>query len=180
LAGLAGKELYRMALAGLFRKAKPLSPAPLYMALVGWARTPWFYTDCAVADSVDGRFDMMTLVVSLALLRLERDGEAHRDFGTALIETYVADMDESLRESGVGDLGVGKQVRKMAEAFVGRYGAYRAAAASGEWQAELARNVYRGADAPVAALAAKVAQMQARLNLLTDADIVAGNLGDFA
>jgi cytochrome b pre-mRNA-processing protein 3 len=166
-----------MALASLFRKTKPPSPVPLYMALVGWARTPWFYTDGAVADNVDGRFDMMTLVVSLALLRLERDGEAHRDFGTALIETFVTDMDESLRESGVGDLGVGKHVRKMAEAFVGRYGAYRAAAAHGDWQAELARNIYRGVDAPVASLAAKVKQMRAKLHILADADILAGHLG---
>jgi cytochrome b pre-mRNA-processing protein 3 len=172
------KDYHLMALANLFKKSKPPSPVPLYMALVAWARTPWFYTSGAVADSIDGRFDMMTLVVSLALLRLERDGETYRDYGTALIETFVTDMDESLRESGVGDLGVGKHVRKMAEAFIGRYGAYRAAAASGDWQAELARNVYRGAEAPVAALAAKVEQMRLQLHTLADADILAGHLGD--
>ncbi len=167
-----------MALANLFKRAKPVTPVPLYMGLVRLGRTPWFYTHGAVPDTIDGRFDMMTLMVSLLLLRLERDGEAHRDFGTALIETFVADMDESLRESGVGDLGVGKHVRKMAEAFVGRYGAYRAAAASGDWLPELARNIYRGDDAPVAALAAKVAQLRARLDGLPDADIIAGRIGD--
>ncbi len=167
-----------MALANLFKRATPVAPVPLYMGLVGWARTPWFYTDGGVSDSIDGRFDMMTLMVSLSLLRLERDGEAHRDFGTALIETFVADMDESLRESGVGDLGVGKQVRKMAEAFVGRYGAYRAAAASGDWLPELARNIYRGGDGPVAVLAAKVEALRARLDGLSDTDIIAGHLGD--
>jgi cytochrome b pre-mRNA-processing protein 3 len=167
-----------MALARLFGKAKPVTPVPLYMAAVGWARTPWFYTQGAVPDSMDGRFDMMTLVVSLLLLRLERDGEVHRDFGTALIETFVADMDESLRESGVGDLGVGKHVRKMAEAFIGRYGAYRAAAVTGDWVPELARNIYRGVEAPVAALAAKVGHLRARLDSLPDADIITGHIGD--
>jgi cytochrome b pre-mRNA-processing protein 3 len=167
-----------MALASLFRQKKTSSPVPLYMALVGWARQPWFFTQGGVPDSLDGRFDMMTLMVSLALLRLERDGDAHRDFGTALMETFVADIDESMRESGVGDLGVGKHVRKMMEAFVGRYGAYRAAASLGDWQAELARNVFRGQDGPVDALATKVAQLQARLAALADADILAGRLGE--
>jgi cytochrome b pre-mRNA-processing protein 3 len=169
-----------MALANLFRKAKPPQPVPLYMALVGWARQPWFYTDGGVPDSLDGRFDMMTLMVSLALLRLERDGESHRAFGTALMETFVADMDESMRDSGVGDLGVGKHVRKMMEAFVGRYGAYRSAAASGDWQAELARNVFRGQSGSIAALVAKVARLRERLAGLTDAEILAGHLGELA
>jgi cytochrome b pre-mRNA-processing protein 3 len=159
----------------LFRKAKAPQPVPLYMALVGWARQPWFYTEAAVPDSLDGRFDMMALMISLALLRLERDGEAHRAFGQALLETFITDMDETMREAGAGDLGVGKHVKRMAEAFVGRYGAYRAAEASGNWTQALERNLYRGAAVPPA-MVRKVADVQARLAALDDEAVLAGHI----
>ncbi len=166
-----------MALANLFRKAKALRPVPLYMALVGWARAPWFYTHGGVPDTIDGRYDMMSLMISLVLLRLERDGESHRAFGQALIETFIADMDESLRESGVGDLGVGKHVRRMAEGFVGRYGAFRAAAATGAWEAALQRNLYRGTSGDLPVMLTKLEALQQRLAVCDDPALLAGDIG---
>jgi cytochrome b pre-mRNA-processing protein 3 len=164
-------------LSRLFRKPANINPVPLYMALIAWARDPWFFTAGQVPDTLDGRYDMMALMVSLALRRLERDGEAHRAFGAALMETFVADMDESMREVGVGDLGVGKHVRRMAEGFVGRYGAYRAAESEADWQAALGRNLYRDVVAVPPALLLRIAALQEQLNSLHDDDIIAGHIG---
>jgi cytochrome b pre-mRNA-processing protein 3 len=41
-----------------------------------------------------------------------------------------SDLDRALREMGVGDLGVGRQVKTMAKAFYGRISAYEAGLAA--------------------------------------------------
>lgn len=116
----------------------------LYRAVVAAGREPRWYTAGAVPDTLDGRFDMVVLVLSLVLLRLERETGAEAEV-VALTERFVADMDGSLRQIGVGDFGVGKQVGRMVSALGGRLGAYRGAFAGGEPLADaLLRNLYRG------------------------------------
>jgi cytochrome b pre-mRNA-processing protein 3 len=98
--------------------------AALYAAVVDEARQPHWYAQYGVPDSVDGRFDMVSLVLSLVLLRLERaarDAESVR-----LTERFIDDMDGQIRESGFGDLGVGKQVGGIMAVLGGRLGTYRA------------------------------------------------------
>ena len=117
----------------------------LYRAVVAVAREPRWYTAGAVPDTLDGRFDMVVLILSVVLLRLEREPGAEAAV-VALTERFVADMDGSLRQIGVGDLGVGKQVGRMVGALGGRLGAYRGAFAGAEPLADaLMRNLYRGA-----------------------------------
>ena len=117
----------------------------LYRGVVTIAREPRWYTAGAVPDTLDGRFDMVVLALSLVLLRLEREPGAEAEV-VALTERFVADMDGSLRQIGVGDLGVGKQVGHMVSALGGRLGAYRGAFAGAEpFGDALARNLYRGA-----------------------------------
>jgi cytochrome b pre-mRNA-processing protein 3 len=138
-----------MILNRIFRKAgKP--ERRLYEAIVAAARHPTPYASWGVADSLDGRFDMIALYMYLALDRLK--GEAGR-FRQSLVDEFFADMDRSLREMGVGDISVGKKVRKMAEVFYGRVAAYdKAMGADKEALAEaLARNVFPGGSAPGAA-----------------------------
>ena len=171
-------------LANIFsRKSNDLTE-PLYTALVDWARDPWFYANAKVPDTIDGRFDMVALMVSLALIRLEPEGASVQGFGRHLIETFVADMDRSMREIGVGDLSVGKHVQRMAEAFLGRLGAYRTACADGADEAALAsavaRNVYRSDTAVAADLAQKVSQILAQLKNLDARDVLAGKIGPLA
>ncbi len=105
------------------------------------ARHPRLYADWGVPDTLDGRFDMITLHTYLVLERLK--GE-EPEFRQAVVDEFFRDMDRSLREMGVGDLSVGKKVRKMAESFYGRIAAYDAAlAAPGDGlAAALARNVF--------------------------------------
>ena len=117
----------------------------LYEAIVAAARHPVPYASWGVADTVDGRFDMIALHLFLVLSRLKQQSP---EFAQRLVDTFFADMDRSLREMGVGDLSVAKKIRPMAEAFSGRLVAYEKALAEGKDALELAlsRNVYRSED----------------------------------
>lgn len=118
----------------------------LYAALVEQARAGGFYARLGVPDTVDGRFDVITLHAFLVFNRIKRGGGAERELGQALFDVMFADMDRSLREMGVGDLSVGSKVKQMVFAFYGRMAAYETALASddGELREALLRNVYRG------------------------------------
>jgi cytochrome b pre-mRNA-processing protein 3 len=91
----------------LFKPA-PAMPArlTLWHAVVTEARARRWYRDFAVADTVEGRFDMVTLVLAVVLLRIERAGDGASS--VALTELFIEDMDSQLRQAGVGDLLVGK------------------------------------------------------------------------
>lgn len=130
-----------MILRSLFRPKE--QPAELlYRAIVTAARQPRFYAEWGVPDTVDGRFDMIVIHLFLVLERLRGSPEA-ADVAQDLTDTFFADMDRSLREMGVGDLSVGKKVRKMAEACYGRLEAYRKAHGDeAATAAAVARNVF--------------------------------------
>ena len=141
--------------------------AHLYSALVERARAPVFYSAYGVADTVDGRFDMIALHAFLVMHRL-KDEKGMGNLSQALFDFMFGDMDRSLREMGVGDLGVGKRVKEMVTAFYGRVDAYQNGLSNGpEALAEaLSRNLYRG-ESPsperLAAMAAYVAASSAAL-----------------
>jgi cytochrome b pre-mRNA-processing protein 3 len=137
----------------LFRRSGPqAAQRALYAAIVARGREPHWYLDGAVADTVDGRFDMIAAVLSLVLLRLEALGAA--DDSARLAEVFVDDMDGQLRQIGIGDLVVGKHIGRIMSALGGRMGAYRAAlAGQGALEDALVRNLYRGEAPAPAALA---------------------------
>ena len=137
---------------------------PLYNVIVAEARQPVWYTDARVPDTMDGRFDMVALVLSLVLLRMEREGEAGVRPSVMLTEVFVDDMDGTMREIGFGDLVVGKRVGGIMSALGGRLGAYR----EGDRKAALVRNLYRDVAPDDAALDRAVA-MSASLAARIDA-----------
>jgi cytochrome b pre-mRNA-processing protein 3 len=118
----------------------------LYNTIVAQSRHPGFYLDGGVADTLDGRFDMIVLHAFLVMRRLRDAGQEGEELSQVLFDEMFSDMDRSLREMGVGDMGVGKRVRAMGKAFLGRVKAYEEAlddggeAALGE---ALNRNLYR-------------------------------------
>ncbi|MHA6721955.1 ubiquinol-cytochrome C chaperone family protein [Sphingomonas sp. RS2018] len=116
--------------------------AALYNAVVATARAPHWYLAGGVDDGIDGRFDMIAAVLSLVLLRLEREPGAEA-LGVALAERFVDDMDPQLREIGIGDVVVGKHMGRMMSMLGGRLGAYREALADGTLDDVLIRNLYR-------------------------------------
>jgi cytochrome b pre-mRNA-processing protein 3 len=116
----------------------------LYRKIVAQARLPYFYTELGVPDSVDGRFELVTLHSFLVLRRLKGQGEEGQDAGQALFDVMFEDMDLSLREMGAGDMGVGKRVKLMVQAFYGRVASYEKGLSGGKGilEAALERNVY--------------------------------------
>lgn len=115
---------------------------PLWHGVVATSREKAWYADCGAKDSVEGRFDMITLVLALVLLRMEKSADLAPK--TALLtELFVEDMDRQLRDTGVGDLMVGKHIGKLMSVVGGRIGALRdAMRQSDAMMAEiLARNV---------------------------------------
>jgi len=117
---------------------------PLYRAIVGRGRDPFWYRDAEVPDTIDGRFDMIAALVALVLLRLEAAGEAGRQPSVLLTELFVDDMDSSLREIGIGDYVVGKHVGRMMGALGGRLAALRVATTDEALAEAIERNVFRG------------------------------------
>ncbi len=115
---------------------------PLWHRVVEIAREPHWYAECGLADTVPGRFDAITLVLALVLRRMEQD-EALTIPSVRLSELFVEDMEGQLRQSGVGDVVVGKHIGKLMGALAGRLGAIREALPLGE--AALAEVVVRNA-----------------------------------
>lgn len=104
--------------------------------------THWFLAG-QVPDTVNGRFAVLATVVALITVRLERDGEAGREATVALTERLVETLDAEIREMGLGDPTLGKQVRKLVGAVGGRVERWRAILGSDEpWTAEVRRSVY--------------------------------------
>jgi cytochrome b pre-mRNA-processing protein 3 len=103
-----------------------------YGRIMAQARRPAFYQQYRVPDSFDGRFDLLVLHVCLFMFRAEAEGRAGKAFNQGLFDFMFADMDRTLREMGIGDLGVAKRMKKLIQAFYGRMKAYREALASPE------------------------------------------------
>ena len=150
---------------------------PLWHRVVELARDPALYAEDGVADTTAGRFDMIAAVLSLVLLRIERDRVLARE-GALLTELFVEDMDGQLRESGVGDVVVGKRVGKLVSVLGGRLGALRAAlAAPGETELEAAlkRNVTMAEGRTTGALARRLRAFHDRIAALDSKKLLAGD-----
>lgn len=158
--------------AKLLNRKNAVDPAvirSLYQDIVAAARRPEFYRDWQVPDTVEGRFEMLVLHIFFVLRRLQEEKDADtgenpqaEHFAQALFDHMFLDLDHSLREQGVGDLGVPKRIRKMAKSFYGRVFAYENGLKDDTLAAALYRNVYDGgsvAEQSPAALA-RYAEMQ--------------------
>lgn len=118
----------------------------LYLRIVEQARNPEFFTRYGVPDTLDGRFDMITLHMFLVTARLKKENTPEAlELLRAVSEVFFSDMDRSLREMGSSDTGVGKRIKKMSQAFYGRLLAYQTAGSDeAKMQEALLRNLYRG------------------------------------
>jgi cytochrome b pre-mRNA-processing protein 3 len=122
----------------------------LYARVVEQARQSRLYEAFGCPDTVEGRFELYTLHLVLLLERLRGQGERAAEISQALFDTYLSALDHALRELGVGDLSVGKKMRKLGEAFYGRGKSYDAALGALPDRQPLvdllARTVYEGGD----------------------------------
>jgi cytochrome b pre-mRNA-processing protein 3 len=133
-------------LAFLFRGLTAEAPrgAALFDALTQEARRPDWYVDGGVPDTFDGRFAVLATVTALALVRLERDGEAGNRASVALTERFVEVMESEHRQLGIGDPTLGRVVRKLVGMVARRTGLWRAALTSGgDWAAPTRESLYK-------------------------------------
>jgi cytochrome b pre-mRNA-processing protein 3 len=156
----------------------------LYGTIVAQARLPGFYLAYGVPDTVEGRFDLIVLHLVLLFRRLGREPEAVRAVVQDIFDRFCRDMDHNLREMGVGDLVVPKEMRRLGEAFYGRAEVYERAIAGvgGNGRqllaSALARNIFAEGNSPgqAARLATYVIEAVRHLDAIEGATIACGRL----
>ncbi|HVL78008.1 MAG TPA: ubiquinol-cytochrome C chaperone family protein [Sphingomicrobium sp.] len=153
----------------------------LFESLVDEARRPHWYVEGKVADTIDGRFDMLATVTALAIVRLDMGGAEARAQSVSVTERFIATLDTELRQLGVSDPSLGKQVRRLVRSLERRVGLWRQAVESDSgWNEAAERSVYRG-EPPAAAAAKHVsAQLRRLWTMLQDCDdreLIEGRIG---
>ncbi len=172
-----------MRLAPIFGRAPAdRAASDLYLTLVEQARQPAFYGPDGVPDTLDARFEMIVLHAYLVIRRLRDAGEDGAKIAQSLFDQMFADMDRNLREIGVGDLSVGKQVKRMAKRFYGSVEAYDRGLGAGDNDAlasAVERNVF-GHDAAASQAAMALSHYLRReieaLADIGDAELLAGRV----
>ncbi len=139
------------------RRDERQAAARLYDTILEAARRPGLYLHHGVPDTLQGRFEMVTLHLFAVLHRLMHVPGDDAELARLVSERFVEDMDSTFREMGVGDLSVPKRMHKLYGSFAGRFDAYEAAITQDgdELAAAIARNVFP--DAPEDAHAARLA-----------------------
>ncbi len=163
---------------GLFRKRDPhLQPATeLYGSVVAQARAPEFYRDLMVPDTKEGRFEMLVLHLSLVIDRIRSEAGSADPFAKTLVSVFVTDMDDNMREIGIGDTSVPRKVKKTAGALYDRTLQYREiagaehATSSGALAVALSENVWSEPDYPQAT---KLAEYMSRAGELLEKQALA-------
>jgi cytochrome b pre-mRNA-processing protein 3 len=165
-----------------FRRNQIRDDAELaYRRVVEQARRPEFFTGLGVPDTLDGRFELICLHAFLYLRRIKGEPVPAAALGQRFVDTMFADFDRSLRELGTGDLSVGRQVNRMAEAFYGRIRAYEQGLGGDDaaLAGALERNLYGTVtpdDAQVAAMAGYLRREAASLAAQPAAPLLAGDI----
>jgi len=155
--------------------------AQLYGSAVAAARAQAFYRRFGVADTIEGRYEMIALHVVLLLFTLRGADGDRKKLAQAVVDYMAADLDRSIRELGVGDLGVSRFMKRLGEGLFGRAAAYEAALRGDQAALSdaLRRNVYDGVDPGPGILAELVDYVQIQLEYLADqsmAEIGAGSV----
>jgi cytochrome b pre-mRNA-processing protein 3 len=161
------------------RRANRLLIDQIHGEIVAAARAPALYQEVAVADTIEGRFEMIVLHAALLVRRLLAVGPQAAEMAQELVDRVFRGFEDALREMAIGDAGVARRIKAMAGDFAGRSRAYAAALDSSDeaaLAAALARNVY-GVSAPppeATRLARRVAAAAAALDQAHFEDIAAG------
>lgn len=165
-----------------FLTPRPDPVAALYGDIVAVSRAPVAYLDFGVMDDFEGRFERLALVATLVLRRLKALPAPGESIAQELVDRVFAGLDEGVRLMGVSDISVGKKVKKLAQGFYGRAGAYTAALDAGseaELREALSRNLFAGRIAPEAVapgLLAEIAALIARLDAASLEALLAGGV----
>lgn len=167
----------------LFKRSKPSRTAgKIYGSIVASARQSTFFASWGVPDTREGRFEMLALHVALVMRRLGQIGPVGAALGRAVAETFVTDLDDNMREIGIGDLAVPRKIKKAGAALFDRHQSYGVALEANDGVALEAALVAaltgsgdtNHLDSP--ALQVYTAQLWSALRATSDADCLAGAL----
>ena len=157
--------------------AEPRRGEAMFESVTAEARSPHWYVEGEVPDTLDGRFAMLATVAGLALLRLEHSG--NDEASVALTERFIEVMESEHRELGLGDPTLGRTVRKLLGSLSRRVDLWRAAIEAGEWDRATRVSVYASIEPNRAALEhtrSCLRRLWERLQVLTDAEISEGRV----
>jgi cytochrome b pre-mRNA-processing protein 3 len=144
-----------------------------YAALIRRAREPVFFASLDVPDTLDGRFDLLTLHAWAVLARLRPQDP----LAQALVNRIFTGFDEALREMGAGDIGIGRRMKKFADAFYGRLKAYDEGGEGEGLRLAVVRNLYRGTETPAAAvMSSYISRVRTRLAAAGEGNLEFGPL----
>lgn len=153
-----------------------------YATLTAAARTPAFYMDLSVPDTVMGRFEMLSIIMILYFRRTKSSGVSGQEIAQEIVDAFFQDIDHSIRELGIGDQGVPKRMKKFAGMFYGRLESYAAALDASDavaLAAALRRNIYPQTDdkAPqLDGLAGWMMETSSALSACSEETIATGSL----
>lgn len=126
----------------------------LFDLAVEEARQAHWFVEGEVPDTVNGRFAVLATIVALIAVRLERGGREGEQASVALTERLVEALDTEIREMGVGDPTLGKQVRRLVGSVGARVERWRALVDSDDaWTDEVRRSLDLEEEADPAAVA---------------------------
>jgi cytochrome b pre-mRNA-processing protein 3 len=162
-----------------FVRRNRLAPVErVYDSIAALSRRRVLFTDYGVADTFEGRFELLTLHLALILRRLAELPAPAADMAQDLTDLAFRRLDQGLREIGIGDVGVPRRMKGLAKAFYGRARVYHAAFAGGDHAllvAALRRNVFGGDAGDAESLALRTERIERSLaNLDLDAILVTG------
>jgi cytochrome b pre-mRNA-processing protein 3 len=141
----------------------------LFDRIVEEARSPHWFVEGQVPDTIDGRFAMLATVCALVIVRLESGSEDGARESAALTERFVEAMDAEHRELGLNDPGLGRRVRKLVGSLERRVDEWRAATASElGWSEAVTSSVYRGTEPVTAALGHNAGALEELWQLLKE------------
>jgi len=151
---------------------EPLRGQAIFDLAVREARRPHWFVEGQVPDTLNGRFAVLATIVALFTVRLEREGSDGQQAGVALTERLVESLDIEIREIGLGDPTLGKQVRKLVGAVSGRVERWRALVDSEPpWSEEVRRSLYLEEEADTAAVSHSEKELHRLWQRLASADL---------
>tara|TARA_R110000787_G_scaffold65159_7_gene146763 strand:+ start:2634 stop:3185 length:552 start_codon:yes stop_codon:yes gene_type:complete len=161
------------------RRARKAAAGQAYDGLMKAALAPDFYLAGDVADTFEGRAQMVALHAALVIRRINAvGGTESAKLAAALNERVLDGFDAAYREQGVGDSSIARKMRKLAEAHYGLGKAISTALDEADRESAvidvLERNgVTQKGKAP--GLATYLMSLADRLKLQPDSEIMAGN-----
>ena len=167
--------MLRFLFGGLTDSQKP--SRRLFDRMVEEARSPHWYVEGQVPDTLEGRFAMLATVCALTIVRIETEEDSARQ-SAAFTERFVEAMDAEHRQMGMNDPALGRRVRKLVGSLARRTVEWRQAISRDEdWSGVTLSSVYRNKETSAESLAYSAESLRTiwlRLEQASDEDLAEG------